>query len=566
MKTLLHKFISLRFVLMFIMMLCWIIPTMILGLFMGGHFFKALQEKTEAFLVTGAEQAKSRTLENIDKAVTLLKDAVYDGELAAAVYDYRMGKITHDALYSQCRSYLERKYGRESLCDFALFFQLNDPKTILFTADAYQEASYFSQYVQPFVLALGQELDTRCYFYQQDGQTYLVRNMYNTSLERYGMLLLGIDMKQLLAHLQVWSEEWDAPFDIILDGYQSGEITYLEAAEGLSEHGNLLLYTMSAQKRDYHFRFQVQASKQEVYHEMETFRALMAWMFGLIVPLYVLMMYFVERRIIRPIHILSKASSRIRNGEFGITVPLRGKDELGQLGNAFSDMSLQLKTLVEKSYKEELALRDARIQAMQSRINPHFLNNALETINWQARMEESETISAMVEALSLLLNASMDRAEQHLVPLQEELKVAEAYFYFVGLRFGDRLTVWQDVQEGLEDFPVPRLVIQTLLENAIEHGVEPAGGGRIRVHVFAEGEWLVIEVTNNGRLLSVEDRRRIAELLLDDADVGEHLGIRNVARRLRLLYDGQARLTIDSDAQGETVACMRIPIEQKEKK
>ena len=135
--------------------------------------------------------------------------------------------------------------------------------------------------------------------------------------------------------------------------------------------------------------------------------------------------------------LLAKASSLIEAGELGVTVPMRGDDELGRLGKAFTSMSLRLEELIKKTYKEEIALRDARIQAMQSRINPHFINNALESINWEARIEGSETISAMVESLSVLLNASMSRNDRRIVTLKEELEVAKAYFYFVGLSYGD---------------------------------------------------------------------------------------------------------------------------------
>ena len=196
---------------------------------------------------------------------------------------------------------------------------------------------------------------------------------------------------------------------------------------------------------------------------------------------------------------------------------------------------------------------------MQSRINSHFLNNALETINWQARMEGSETISTMVEALSCLLNASMDRNERHLVPLSEELVVADAYFYFIGLRFGERLTVWKHIEEGLGDVLVPRLFIQTLVENAIEHGIAPMGGGRIYLTVYLREGRLNVEVINNGKRLSADDLARIRRLMSDEDDPEGHMGIRNVARRLRLLYDDRAALTIRTDERGQTVAAFSIP-------
>jgi two-component system sensor histidine kinase YesM len=130
-------------------------------------------------------------------------------------------------------------------------------------------------------------------------------------------------------------------------------------------------------------------------------------------------------------------------------VPLRGYDVRGHLGVAFWEMSLRLKELIERSYKEEIALRDARIQALQSRINPHFLNNALEAINWQARMDGAGTVGEMVETLSVLLNASLDRSEQRLVPLRQELNIVDAYFYFVRLQFGDRLPIQRFIDPSL---------------------------------------------------------------------------------------------------------------------
>ncbi|MEG0902494.1 MAG: histidine kinase, partial [Clostridia bacterium] len=299
---------------------------------------------------------------------------------------------------------------------------------------------------------------------------YLVRNLYSIRMERLGVLVLGLNAERLFAPANEAVAKMGMNCLIRLDQYASGDDRFVEAARGLSEDGEYLLYTLDGATRDYDLLFQIQADKRAVYREMETFRTIMWWMFALLVPICALLTTFVNRRIVRPIRLLSEASIRIRGGELGITVPMRGGDELGQLGSAFSGMSVQLKYLVDKSYKEEIALRDARIQAMQSRINAHFLNNALETINWQARMEGSETIGTMVEALSCLLNASMDRNERHLVPLSEELTVAEAYFYFIGLRFGEKLVVWKTVESGLESVLVPRLVIQTLVENAIEHG------------------------------------------------------------------------------------------------
>jgi sensor histidine kinase YesM len=330
--------------------------------------------------------------------------------------------------------------------------------------------------------------------------------------------------------------------------------------EGLSEKAENLSCVQRHDEWDFSLYTRVEVSKAQVYRQMTLFRRLLMILILAILPIGILIMLFVQRRIARPIAILSQASKRISEGELGVTVPMRGSDELGQLGVAFSSMSTQIRHLVDTVYKEQLALKDARIEAMQARVNPHFLNNALELITWQARLDGSEAVTAMVEALSVLLNASLDRGDHRLATIAQELEVADAYFYFIRLRFGDRLTLWKDADPQLNPMTVPRLVIQTLLENAVEHGIAPAGGGAIHLKVFRDECNLHVEVVNSGRRLTPEDREKIRRLLSDEGAEG-HVGIRNVSLRLRLIYGEKASLTISEDARThDTMASILIPI------
>ncbi|MDD3335241.1 MAG: sensor histidine kinase [Eubacteriales bacterium] len=559
MKSLWKRMSTLRSSILFIVLLCWLLPTVLLGSFMGTRFFTALKEKTELTLMTETQQAQVRVTENLNSAVTLAKDVVYDDELASAVTEFENDSVSYEAYFSRCRSYLERKFGRERLIDFALFFRNKAPSGIFFTSDDYEQALYFEHNVLEDILTLSDSLDTGCAFLSAGENTYLIRNLFNTKMEKYGILVLGLIGPRLFEPVYEVCNALDMGYGIRLDRYEEGNVNYLEQPRGMSEQGELLLFTLDSVQRDYHLIIQLQANRHTVYKDMEAFQRLMIGMFGLLIPIMTALVYFVNKRITRPIALLSEASTKIRGGELGVTVPMHGSDELGQLGSAFSDMSLQLKELVDKSYKEEIALRDAKIQALQSRINSHFLNNALETINWQARMEGSETISEMVEALSCLLNASMDRNERHLVPLNEELKVADAYFYFVGLRFGKRLTVWRDVDSKAEPLMVPRLAIQTLVENAIEHGIAKMGGGRIWLTVYCRENRLHVEVVNNGQRLSQQELERIRRLLDEEGDAQGHMGLRNVARRLRLLFNDKATLSVRQDEKGQTVAAFSIP-------
>ena len=261
----------------------------------------------------------------------------------------------------------------------------------------------------------------------------------------------------------------------------------------------------------------------------------------------------------KPISLLSDASRRIESGELGVTVPMRGGDELGDLGRAFSNMSTRIQGLIQKTYKEEIALKDAQIQALQSRINPHFINNALESINWEARIEGSETIPAMVSALSVLLGASMARQDRRMVTMREETEVAEAYIYFVQQRFGDSLKVIRETDESAMDCLVPLLTVQPVLENAVEHGIAPAGGGIIEMRYLKTGRCLRIEIINTGKPIGPEDRKKIDAALRGETTAGTHLGLANIADRLRLIYSGQAAIEVSSDEKDRTVVRMDVP-------
>lgn len=562
MRALIRRMTSLRVSILLIVLTCWLVPTLLLGSFMGGRFAWALREKTEALLATTAQQAGVRVKENVDAVVAMAKDVVYDDELAAAVSLFENGELTYERYFSRCRSYLEHKFGRERLLDFALFFRLAAPQTLFFTTDDYEQAVAFQQKTQQAVLLMSGGLDTGTCFFDGEGQLYLVRNLYNTQMQKYGMLVLGLNEPQLFLPAAEACRDMGLTYMLRLDQYVRGDSRFQALSAGLCESGQTLLYTLEQNTREYDFQFQIQADKHAVYHEMEALQRLLRCLLLLLLPIGGWMLWFISSRIGRPVRLLSEASARISAGELGVTVPLHGNDELCRLAEAFSGMSMRLKKLVDQSYKGQIALRDARIQALQSRVNSHFLNNALETINWQARMEGSQPISEMVEALSLLLNAAMDRSERHLVPLREEVKVAEAYFYFIGLRFGSRLTVQRHIDGALSEWPVPRLAIQTLLENAIEHGIAPAGGGHIELSVFSGGEKLTVEVLNSGKKLTEDDLLCIRRLMNDGEDPEGHMGIRNVARRLRLLYGFEAAMRIDTDECGQTRAAFTIPLRQ----
>lgn len=189
----------------------------------------------------------------------------------------------------------------------------------------------------------------------------------------------------------------------------------------------------------------------------------------------------------------------------------------------------------------------ARVEALQARIRPHFLFNSLNTI---AALTRSRPVQAeeAVEDLADLFRATLADGQAE-VPLAKELELCRRYLHMELLRLGERLAVQWDVAVGLDDVPIPGLVLQPLLENAIYHGVEPRPqGGVVRIAICRDERWLRMEVCNSLPASEAGCRRQ-----------GNGIALANIAQRLRLTYGGDARLKVDSGSDEHCVQ-LRIPM------
>ena len=138
--------------------------------------------------------------------------------------------------------------------------------------------------------------------------------------------------------------------------------------------------------------------------------------------------------------------------------------------DTFNHMSVSLEESFNRIYAEEIALRDANIKALQSQINPHFLNNTLEIINWKARMSGNNDVSGMIESLGIMMEATMNRKNESFISIKEELKYVDAYLYIIVQRFGEKFQFAKNIDESVLELKIPRLIIQPLVENMVEHG------------------------------------------------------------------------------------------------
>ena len=193
-----------------------------------------------------------------------------------------------------------------------------------------------------------------------------------------------------------------------------------------------------------------------------------------------------------------------------------------------------------------LDARNAQLDMLRAQVNPHFLFNCLNSVR-ALIAENPERAASMVTSLSDLLRYSLQADRRHTVSLAEELAIVDEYVSLERVRFEDRLRFERALDPGALDASVPPMLVQTLVENAVKHGVAALPqGGVVRVRAAIDRGHMTISVSNSGTMRHAHDE-------------GGH-GLRNTMARLRLLYDHHASFSL-TDASGETVATVRLPLE-----
>lgn len=233
------------------------------------------------------------------------------------------------------------------------------------------------------------------------------------------------------------------------------------------------------------------------------------------------------------------------------------KDEIGQLHQNFEHMVHQVQDLIEKNYVAELLTKEAQLKSLENQINPHFLYNTLESLNWQAKALGAKDISTMVESLGSLLRITLDRKNSS-SDIYRELEIVKNYMSIIEIRFCDRVEFQSKIPSSMYHIPLPKLTLQPLVENAIHYALE----NMIDVcciDVWAEEskDFLFIYVKNTGSQFPQNLLQRLNEGEIIPHGFG--IGLLNINKRLQLLYGSQCGLSLYNDEIYET-ATVRICI------
>jgi two-component system sensor histidine kinase YesM len=295
------------------------------------------------------------------------------------------------------------------------------------------------------------------------------------------------------------------------------------------------------------------------------------WKLSMVLLIVMILLFLcsvlVARSVTNPIGRLTEAMKRVETGDWQVSLQMKGQDEIARLSRSFDQMVRRVHSLVLRTAENEREKRNAELRVLQAQINPHFLYNTLDTLQYKAYDTEDEEMVTMISALSTFFRISLSRGRE-IIPLEKELEHVKSYLKIQKIRFQDVLAYEFQV-EVREPFPVLKLILQPLVENAIQHGIKPKmAPGAIYIRVTQqegtrqEGAGggknerrLVIEVEDDG--VGIETKR-LEELKkeLREGTTGKSYGLINVNNRIRLLYGEGAGVTVRSQAGKGT--CVRV--------
>lgn len=265
-----------------------------------------------------------------------------------------------------------------------------------------------------------------------------------------------------------------------------------------------------------------------------------------------------EKTIIHPLKSLANDAEHFKEGNYSIGLQTTADDEIGQLNKTLISMGGYIERLIENEYKSKLYQKDIELKYMQAQINPHFLYNTLDSIRWMAVIKGEKEISEQIEALSDVFRHTLNYGRD-MTTVGEELRNVDNYMKIQQNRFGERIKFKIDADKSLMDIPVPHLIMQPLVENALVHGLEAKPeGGTVTVRAYHEGDILLYIISDNGIGM---DAMIKTKQLKSKASVHKIFALNNINERIKRRYSDDYGLQIESTIGLGTKVTVKMPIE-----
>lgn len=273
--------------------------------------------------------------------------------------------------------------------------------------------------------------------------------------------------------------------------------------------------------------------------------------------------YYLIRPLVKQLEILDQAMKEVEKGNLRVHIPEKKNmpAELWQITSGFNEMVKNLDGLIGQVKEAVVEQKNAELSALEAQIDPHFLYNTLDTINWKAIENGQFEISEMLGALADILRYTVKNAGAE-TSIEQEVYFLEYYIFLQKAKLDRDLTVEMQIPQELYGYRIHKLLIQPFVENALKHGLRDTNEPMLGITMREAGEQIHIIVWNNGTAIEEEELHRLngKSMEKDTAYTSEHLGIMNVRKRLALYYGDQTALYFDSRPGRVTQVHLFIPL------
>ncbi|MDQ0885588.1 two-component system sensor histidine kinase YesM [Paenibacillus sp. V4I9] len=263
--------------------------------------------------------------------------------------------------------------------------------------------------------------------------------------------------------------------------------------------------------------------------------------------------------ITKPIVLLHRNMARIQLGDYTARTDVLTQDEIGFLGNQFNQMAEQIEQLIDHDLKLQLVNKEVQIKALQAQISPHFLHNTLQTMSSIAMIQNAPDVKIICQCLSNMYRYNMN-IEEEWVTLREEIRHIRNYLYIINKRYPEILRINIRLEEALQTVYVPKLILQPIIENAIDHGLIPSRKSKKILKVYVREDRgenkLRIYIIDNGAGMPPS----VKDLLNKTSD---SIGLHNVQTRLKLLCGKDFGLRLLSKEGKGTIVVIELPLREE---
>lgn len=398
-------------------------------------------------------------------------------------------------------------------------------------------------------------------------QIYFARNLFSSNSGNHlGIMVLSIDSAKLMSYC---TKNVNPDWFITLC---TSDFSLLSNPEKTTQFQELLLheesyYAATQNLNSWGMTSSVIAPKDPLLQDLN--HTLKSYLILLFVILLIALTaaITISRAVTRPIGTMVRHINEISTGAQSELPPMQLYREFDLWADAFNDMLKKLDASYNENFQKQLLLKNAEIQALQSQMNPHFVFNVLNTIAWKAQILDNEEIYQMVVSLGELMRMDILSKNHSFVTLEQEMEYVKLYIYLQQMRFEDKISCSIQIAPELLTMQIPCLCIQPLAENAIVHGLEPKKGrGRLVIQVLKTDEHtLEVNVIDDGVGFNQTDPDGmipVSKLLTAQSEGNNahtHIGLKNLDKRLRLLFGEEAGLRIHSTPNKCTSVSFSIP-------